>query len=181
MPDSPVATARRLRKGAGVTPPTGPIISVRDVTRAFDGRVVVDDLTFEVNPGTILGVVGPSGSGKTTTIRMLTGTLGRTNGEITVLGEDPMRFTRGVRGKLAYMPQLFSLYEDLSAQENVGFVAALYGIGPFRRTGRIKRALEVVDLLDATARPRTRPLWRHAAPSRARVRARARPRSAVRR
>ena len=80
---------------------------------------------------------------------MLTGTLGRTNGEITVLGEDPMHFTRGVRGKLAYMPQLFSLYEDLSAQENVGFVAALYGIGPFRRTGRIKRALEVVDLLDA--------------------------------
>ena len=80
---------------------------------------------------------------------MLTGTLGRTKGEITVMGEDPMRFSRRVRGKLAYMPQLFSLYEDLSAQENVGFVAALYGIGPFKRTGRIKRALEVVDLLEA--------------------------------
>jgi ABC-2 type transport system ATP-binding protein len=135
--------------GAGVTPSTAPIISVRDVTRAFDERVVVDDLTFDVSPGTILGVVGPSGSGKTTTIRMLTGTLGRSQGEISVLGEDPMRFSRRVRGRLAYMPQLFSLYEDLSAQENVGFVAALYGIGPFRRTSRIKRALEVVDLLDA--------------------------------
>ena len=132
-----------------MTQPTEAIISARDMTRAFDGRVVVDDVTFDVNPGTILGVVGPSGSGKTTTIRMLTGTLGRTKGEITVLDEDPMRFSRRVRGKLAYMPQLFSLYEDLSAQENVGFVAALYGIGPFRRTGRIKRALEVVDLLDA--------------------------------
>ena len=128
---------------------SSPIISACDVTRAFDGRVVVDDLSFDVSPATIRGVVGPSGSGKTTTIRMLTGTLGRTKGEITVLGEDPMRFSRRVRGKLAYMPQLFSLYEDLSAQENVGFVAALYGIGPFRRTGRIKRALEVVDLLDA--------------------------------
>jgi ABC-2 type transport system ATP-binding protein len=132
-----------------VTQQPAPIISARDVTRAFDGRVVVDDLTFDVSQGTILGVVGPSGSGKTTTIRMLTGTLGRTSGEITVLGEEPMRFSRRVRGKLAYMPQLFSLYEDLSAQENVGFVAALYGIGPFRRRGRIRRALETVDLLDS--------------------------------
>jgi ABC-2 type transport system ATP-binding protein len=130
-----------------VTQSVEPIISARDVTRAFDDRVVVDDLTFDVPGGTILGVVGPSGSGKTTTIRMLTGTLGRTRGDIRVLGEDPMRFSRRVRSRLAYMPQLFSLYEDLSAQENVGFVAALYGIGPFARTPRIKRALEVVDLL----------------------------------
>jgi ABC-2 type transport system ATP-binding protein len=57
-----------------------------------------------------------------------------------------MHFSRKVRGRIAYMPQLFSLYEDLSAQENVGFVAALYGIGPFERRGRIRRALEVVDL-----------------------------------
>ena len=132
-----------------MTQATEPIISARDVTRAFDGRVVVDDLTFDVSPATILGVVGPSGSGKTTTIRMLTGTLGRTKGLISVMGEDPMRFSRRVRGMLAYMPQLFSLYEDLSAQENVGFVAALYGIGPFKRTSRIERALDVVDLLEA--------------------------------
>ena len=132
-----------------MAPETSPVISARHLTRAFNGRVVVDDLTFDVHPGTILGVVGPSGSGKTTTIRMLTGTLGRTSGDIAVSGEDPMRFSRRVRGTLAYMPQQFSLYEDLSAQENVGFVAALYGIGPFRRSGRITRALEIVDLLDA--------------------------------
>ena len=132
-----------------MTAANGPIISARDVTRAFDGRNVVEGLSFDVHPGTILGLVGPSGSGKTTTVRMLTGTLGRTHGEIEVLGEDPMRFRRRTRQRLAYMPQLFTLYEDLSAQENVGFVAALYGIGPFRRTPRIKRALEVVDLLDA--------------------------------
>ena len=131
---------------------SGPIISAAGVTRAFDGRVVVDDLSFEVAPGTILGVVGPSGSGKTTTVRMLTGTLGRNSGEIRVLGEDPMRFSRRVRGRIAYMPQLFSLYEDLSAQENVGFVAALYGIGPLRRRRLIRRALEVVDLVDARHR-----------------------------
>ena len=118
----------------------------------FDEQVAVHDLTFDVMPGEILGVVGPSGSGKTTTVRMLTGTLGRTSGEISVLGEDPMRFSRSVRGRIAYMPQLFSLYEDLSAQENVGFVAALYGIGPFKRRKLIRRALEVVDLYDVRHR-----------------------------
>ena len=130
----------------------GPIISAAGLTRAFDDHVAVDNLTFDVPRGTILGVVGPSGSGKTTTIRMLTGTLGRTSGEIQVLGEDPMNFTRRTRGRIAYMPQLFSLYEDLSAQENVGFVAALYGIGPFKRRKLIRRALEVVDLHDARHR-----------------------------
>ncbi len=122
------------------------------MTRAFDERTVIDDLTFDVERGTILGLIGPSGSGKTTTVRMLTGTLGRTRGEIRVLGEDPIRFSRRTRGRIAYMPQLFSLYEDLSAQENVGFVAALYGIGPFKRRRLIRRALEVVDLTDARHR-----------------------------
>ena len=112
----------------------------------------MDGLSFDVEPGTILGVVGPSGSGKTTTVRMLTGTLGRTRGQIRVLGEDPMHFSRRARGRIAYMPQLFSLYEDLSAQENVGFVAALYGIGPFKRRRLIRRALEVVDLYEARHR-----------------------------
>jgi ABC-2 type transport system ATP-binding protein len=129
-----------------------PIISARGITRAFDDRVVVDDVSFDVPAGTILGVVGPSGSGKTTTIRMLTGTLGRTSGEISVLGEDPMHFSRRTRGRIAYMPQLFSLYEDLSAQENVGFVAALYGIGPFKRRKLIRHALDVVDLTEARHR-----------------------------
>ena len=129
-----------------------PIIAARGVSRAFDDRLVVNGIDFDVYPGTILGVIGPSGSGKTTTIRMLTGTLARTDGVIRVLGEDPMHFSRDVRGRLAYMPQLFSLYEDLTAEENVGFVAALYGIGPFRRGRLIADALRVVDLIDARGR-----------------------------
>ncbi len=141
-----------MHSGRAVTVAPEPIISARGVSRAFGGRVVVDDLSFEVPAGTILGVVGPSGSGKTTTVRMLTGTLARTEGEIRVLGEDPRRFSRRTRGRIAYMPQLFSLYEDLSAQENVGFVAALYGIGPFRRRSGIRRALEVVELTEARHR-----------------------------
>jgi ABC-2 type transport system ATP-binding protein len=138
--------------GVNATIAPEPIIVARDMTRAFDGRAVVRGLSFDVQPGTILGLIGPSGSGKTTTVRMLTGTLGRTSGAIRVLGQDPLRFSRRTRGRLAYMPQLFSLYEDLSAQENVGFVAALYGIGPFRRGRLIRRALEVVELYDARHR-----------------------------
>ena len=129
-----------------------PIIVMDRVTRVFGDHVAVSDLSLAVSPGTILGLVGPSGSGKTTTVRMLTGTLGRTSGEIRVLGEDPMRFSRRARGRIAYMPQLFSLYEDLTAQENVGFVAALYGIGPFTRRSLIRRALDVVDLTEARHR-----------------------------
>jgi ABC-2 type transport system ATP-binding protein len=128
--------------------PSAAVISARGLTRRFDGTLAVDGLSFDVPPGTILGVIGPSGSGKTTTIRMLTGSLARTAGECLVLGEDPMHFRRKTRAEIAYMPQLFSLYEDLSARENVGFVAALYGIGPFKRAPLIRRALEIVELWD---------------------------------
>ncbi len=133
-------------------PASEPIIVMDHVTRAFGDQVAINDLSLEVTPGTILGLIGPSGSGKTTAVRMLTGTLGRTGGEIRVLDEDPMHFSRQARGRIAYMPQLFSLYDDLSAQENVGFVAALYGIGPFKRRSLIRRALEIVDLTDARHR-----------------------------
>lgn len=129
-------------------PSSEPIIVMDRVTRAFGEHVAVRDLSLAVTPGTIVGLIGPSGSGKTTTVRMLTGTLGRTEGGIRVLGEDPMHFSRRARGRIAYMPQLFSLYEDLTAQENVGFVAALYGIGPFRRRRLIRSALAVVDLTE---------------------------------
>jgi ABC-2 type transport system ATP-binding protein len=127
-------------------------ISMRGVTRRFNGLTAVDDVTLDVPEGTILGLIGPSGSGKTTTVRMLTGTLAPTAGEIQVLGEEPRRFSRRVREQIAYMPQLFSLYPDLTARENVGFVAALYGIGLFTRRKRIKRALEMVDLWQARDR-----------------------------
>ncbi len=136
------------------TPQTGPdpVITMSGVTRRFDGLTAVHDVSLQVQPGTILGLIGPSGSGKTTTIRMLTGTLEPTFGEIRVGGQDPRRFSRGMRERIAYMPQLFSLYTDLTAEENVGFVAALYGISWFGRRGKIRRALEMVDLWDARSR-----------------------------
>ncbi|HET6380153.1 MAG TPA: ABC transporter ATP-binding protein [candidate division Zixibacteria bacterium] len=129
-----------------------PIISLSGVTRRFNGFTAVRDLSLEVPRGHILGLIGPSGSGKTTTVRMLTGTLRPTAGGIRVMGHDPLHFGRTVRRQIAYMPQLFSLYPDLTARENVGFVAALYGYSWFGRESRIRRALEVVDLWDARDR-----------------------------
>jgi ABC-2 type transport system ATP-binding protein len=129
-----------------------PVIAMSGVSRRFNGLWAVRDVSMAVPAGSILGLIGPSGSGKTTTVRLLTGTLRPTHGEALVLGEDPQRFSRKTRERIAYMPQLFSLYPDLTARENVGFVAALYGISWFGRRGRIQRALSVVDLWDARDR-----------------------------
>ena len=73
------------------------MVSMRDVSRRYGDLAAVDDVTLDVPRGTILGVIGPSGSGKTTLIRMLTGTLEPTSGELRVLGQDPRKFTRHTR------------------------------------------------------------------------------------
>lgn len=129
-----------------------PVITMSGVTRRFGDFTAVNDVTLQVEAGTILGLIGPSGSGKTTTVRMLTGTLEASGGQIQVGGQDPRHFTRDLRERIAYMPQLFSLYTDLTAEENVGFVAALYGMSWWGRGARVRRALEVVDLWEARNR-----------------------------
>ncbi|HEX8967102.1 MAG TPA: ABC transporter ATP-binding protein, partial [Chloroflexota bacterium] len=129
-----------------VLEPQAPIVSVDHVSRRFDELAAIDDVSLELQPGTILGVIGPSGSGKTTLIRMLTGTLEASQGKLSVLGQDPRAFTRRTREKLGYMPQHFILYEELTVQENVSFVAALFGLLWPRRRRRVKLVLELVEL-----------------------------------
>ena len=123
-------------------------VQMDGVTRRFNGVTAVRDLSLTVASGTILGLIGPSGSGKTTTVRMLAGTLQPTDGEIRVLGENPIRFSRHLREQLAYMPQLFSLWPDLSVRENAGFVASLFGLSALNRRRPIRQALELVHLWD---------------------------------
>jgi ABC-2 type transport system ATP-binding protein len=143
--DVTIAAASARPDGAT---PRDTVIRVSGVSRRFDDLWAVRDLNLEVPSGTILGLIGPSGSGKTTTIRMLTGTLHPTAGEIAVLGQVPTRFDTATRERIAYMPQSFSLYPDLTAAENVGFVAALYGFSWFGRGRRVRDALSLVDLWD---------------------------------
>ncbi len=123
------------------------------VSRRFDDVLAVHDVSLSVAEGSIVGMIGPSGSGKTTVIRMLTGTLGPSEGRLSVLGQVPLKFTRQARERIAYMPQLFSLYPDLTAAENMNFVAALFGVPWWKRSKLIDRGLKVVDLLEAKDRP----------------------------
>jgi ABC-2 type transport system ATP-binding protein len=134
---------------APAQPESQALITMRGVTRRFDDRLVVREIDLAVPRGTILGIIGPSGSGKTTTIRMLTGALAPTAGEIEVLGERPVAFRRSTRERIGYMPQLFTLYPDLTARENVDFVGSMFGMLWPRRRSRTKAVLKLLDLWDA--------------------------------
>jgi ABC-2 type transport system ATP-binding protein len=103
-------------------------INVEGLTKSFDGRPVVRDLSMKVRRGTIYGFLGPNGSGKTTTIRMLCGLLTPDAGHGTCLGFDIIKDAAEIKRRVGYMTQRFSLYQDLSVQENLEFVARLYGV-----------------------------------------------------
>ncbi len=111
-------------------------IDVRGLSKRFGGRTVVDALTIRVARGEICGFLGPNGSGKTTTIRMLCGLLEPDAGEGQCLGHDIRRDARRIKRRVGYMTQRFGLYEDLSIEENLNFVARVYGM---------RRRREVVD------------------------------------
>ena len=104
------------------------VIDVHGLTKSFNGRVVVRDLSMQVKRGTIYGFLGPNGSGKTTTIRMLCGLLTPDAGTGTCLGHDIRTETDKIKRQIGYMTQRFSLYQDLSVRENLEFVARIYGL-----------------------------------------------------
>ncbi len=104
------------------------VIDVHHLTKKFDGRAVVRDLSMQVKRGTIYGFLGPNGSGKTTTIRMLCGLLTPDEGTGTCLGFDILTQTDEIKRQIGYMTQRFSLYQDLSVRENLEFIARIYGI-----------------------------------------------------
>ena len=104
------------------------VIDVKDLTKRFDGRAVVRNLSMQVKRGTIYGFLGPNGSGKTTTIRMLCGLLTPDEGTGTCLGYDIRTQADMIKREVGYMTQKFSLYEDLSVRENLEFVGRIYGI-----------------------------------------------------
>ena len=111
-------------------------IDVKGLTKSFDGRTVVQNLSMQVRRGSIYGFLGPNGSGKTTTIRMLCGLLTPDAGTGTCLGYDIRRDADKIKLQVGYMTQRFSLYQDLSVRENLEFVARLYGLPNPRRAAR---------------------------------------------
>ena len=127
-------------------------VALESAGRSFGDVHALRDLSLRVEAGTIVGVIGPSGAGKTTSIRLMTGGLAPTSGRVRVLGEDPRRFRRGTRERIGYLPQHFTLYPDLSAGENVSFMASIHGLLWWRRRRRVREVLGVVDLWDVRGR-----------------------------
>ncbi|HYC18892.1 MAG TPA: ABC transporter ATP-binding protein [Pseudolabrys sp.] len=104
------------------------VIDVHGLTKKFNGRAVVRNLSMQVRRGTIYGFLGPNGSGKTTTIRMLCGLLTPDEGTGTCLGYDIRTQTDKIKRQVGYMTQRFSLYQYLSVRENLEFIGRVYGI-----------------------------------------------------
>lgn len=103
-------------------------IEVDGLTKRFGRFVAVDGVTFAVRPGEVYGWLGPNGAGKTTTIRMLLGLMKPTGGRARVLGYDPARQAKKMQARVGYMSQLFTLYNDLTAAENIRFYGQAYGL-----------------------------------------------------
>src|SRR4051812_33654008 len=122
-------------------------IDVHGLSKSFNGREVVHDLSMQVKRGTIYGFLGPNGSGKTTTIRMLCGLLTPDSGEGTCLGYDIRRDADKIKRRVGYMTQRFSLYQDLSVRENLEFVARLYSVRDARGAAR-----DMIERLGLTGR-----------------------------
>ncbi len=123
-------------------------VEVRDLTRTFGDFIAVDHVTFDVPEGEIFGFLGPNGAGKTTTIKMLTGLLAPTSGGGRVAGFDLRAEAEAIKQRIGYMSQLFSLYADLTVEENIAFFAGLYGVTGSRFAERRDWALAMSGLGD---------------------------------
>lgn len=123
-----------------------PIIEVKQLSRCFGSMVAVRDVSFEVTRGAIFGLLGPNGSGKSTIIRMLLGILPPTSGNATVLGMDIRDDAELIKPRVGYMSQQFSLYADLSVQENLDFYGRIYGLDHQRLAERRTAVLDLTAL-----------------------------------
>jgi ABC-2 type transport system ATP-binding protein len=122
------------------------VIEVKALTKMFGSFTAVDNVSFSVPRGQIFGFLGPNGSGKTTTIRMLLGLLPPTNGTAIVLGHDVHQQALSIRARLGYMSQKFTLYNDLTVEENLRFYGRAYGLHNKRLRQQIEYVLDMADL-----------------------------------
>src|SRR6266540_6741717 len=119
------------------------VVDVKDLERRFGNFRAVAGISFSVTKGEIFGFLGPNGAGKSTTIRMLCGLLRPTSGSATVGGVDVSRDPEGVKRRIGYMSQKFSLYESLTVDQNIQFFGALYGLDAARTEQRRQFVVEM--------------------------------------
>ncbi|HET7876247.1 MAG TPA: ABC transporter ATP-binding protein [Methylomirabilota bacterium] len=137
--------------GNGTAAPGGYAVVTEGLTRRFGKRVAVDHLSMQVRTGELYGFLGPNGAGKSTTLRMLCGLLEPTEGTGRVLGIDLAREPERIKPLIGYMSQKFSLYDELTVEENLMFYARAYMVP---RAARAARIAQMVQLADLTGRER---------------------------
>src|SRR5579862_8811097 len=117
--------------------PRGPAVHIENLVKRFGDFVAVDKVSLDVAPGEIFGFLGPNGAGKSTTIRILCGLMLPSSGSATVGGFDVASQPEDVKHNIGYMSQKFSLYDDLTVEENIEFFGGVYGVSaenlPVRR------------------------------------------------
>jgi len=123
-------------------------VEIVDLVKRFDSFVAVDHVSLDVEKGEIFGFLGPNGAGKSTTIRMLCGLLTPTSGRATVNQLDVATQPEEIRRSIGYMSQKFSLYDDLTVEENIDFFTGIYGVPHAKRTARKDYVLEMANLTE---------------------------------
>jgi len=132
---------------------TSPAVEVRDLTKHFGSFCAVDHVSFNVGRGEIFGFLGPNGAGKSTTIRILCGLLTPSGGRAVVGGFDVATQPEAIRRNIGYMSQKFSLYDDLTVEENLDFFSGIYGVPAHLRSERKEYVLGMAGLLDRRTSP----------------------------
>jgi ABC-2 type transport system ATP-binding protein len=127
------------------------MLHVKNLRKTFGPLVAVDDVTFAVEPGELVGLLGPNGAGKTTTVSMIAGLLSPDRGDVLVAGRRLEGDTDQSKRRIGLVPQDLALYEELSARANLRFFGALYGLSGAALNKAIEAALELVGLADRTS------------------------------
>lgn len=122
---------------------------VRGLTKSFGGFTAVDNIDLTIKTGEIFGFLGPNGAGKSTTIKMLCGLLLPTSGNGSVGGFDIMKESEEIKKNIGYMSQKFSLYDDLTIEENINFFSGIYSVSEARKKERMEWVLEMAGLKDS--------------------------------
>ncbi len=121
-------------------------LEVKHLNKSFDKKQILHDISLDVHKAKILGLLGPSGSGKTTLVKLMAGIDSPDSGEVSVLGEKVPSLK--MLSRIGYMAQADALYGELTAEENLEFFAAMYGLGKAERKKRIEEVMKIVNLYD---------------------------------
>jgi ABC-2 type transport system ATP-binding protein len=122
------------------------VIEINDLKKSYDEVKALDGISFDVYENEIFGMVGPDGAGKTTTIRILCGLQNPTSGNAEVLGHDLLKKKKNIKSQIGYLSQIFSLYADLTVDENISFISKIHGVLDFK-----KRRDELLEFMRLTA------------------------------